>query len=63
MQNFDYKKITKVLNDTILELEQHLISDSDCENEEIDEAIVLDTLQKTIKDITKYQSIFHQYVE
>ena len=63
MQNFDYKKITKVLNDTVLELEQHLISDSDCENEETDEAIVLDTLQKTIKDITKYQSIFYQYVE
>ncbi len=62
MQNFDYKKITKVLNDTILELEQHLISDSDCKNEEIDKAIVLDTLQKTIKDITKYQSTFEQYV-
>ena len=62
MKNFDYKKITKVLNDTVLELEQHLISDSDCENEETDEAIVLDTLQKTIKDITKYQSTFEQYV-
>ena len=56
------RKITKTLSDTVLELEQHLISDSDCENEETDEAIVLDTLQKTIKDITKYQSIFEQYV-
>ncbi len=62
MKNFDYKKITKVLNDTVLELEQHLISDSDCENEETDEAIVLDTLQNTIKDIRKYQNTFEQYV-
>ena len=62
MSNFNYAKITKTLNDTVLELEQHLISDSDCENEETDEAIVLDTLQKTIKDIRKYQSTFEQYV-
>ena len=62
MNNFDYNKITKVLNDTALELEQHLISDSDCDNEENDEAVVLDTLQNTIKDIRKYQSTFEQYV-
>ena len=62
MTNFDFNKITNVLNETVFELEQHLISDSDCDNEETDEAVVLDTLQNTIKDIRKYQSTFEQYV-
>lgn len=60
MSNFNYNELAKIADFASVKLSDHLISDSECDNDEHDEALVLDELQSVIRKLDAFSASIKQ---